>query len=303
MDKIGIVVLMSTYNGEKFLKEQIDSILNQSEVDVELLIRDDGSNDTTENIISEYTKIYNNITHIQGENKGFVKSFSELILEGLKRFPMHQYFAFADQDDIWMSNKLHTGISKLNAFCSKTPNLYTSNSVLIDSDGKQIGIFHQSNSMKNLPIVFPSEQGCSMIFNRLAASIYVDNQPIKAWHDRWMYLICSYMGNTCYDKTPMFYYRLHNNNALGNKRSGISIFTKLKYIKKPSRHYLMATEFYNKFRTNIQYDSIKQVSSYVNYRKSFLSKILYILSENELFTGCSIREVFGVMMKVLLGKL
>lgn len=88
-----VIVLMSTYNGERHLVEQIESILNQEGVDVRLMIRDDGSNDKTVEIARKYTDDV-----VVGDNIGFRYSFLELI----KNAPEAEYYALADQDDIWL---------------------------------------------------------------------------------------------------------------------------------------------------------------------------------------------------------
>ena len=96
-----IQVLMSTYNGEKYLKEQIESILNQEKVEVNILIRDDGSCDKTLKIIKELSK-NPKISYYEGKNIGPAKSFMDLVNKSGDKF---NYYAFADQDDIWMPNK------------------------------------------------------------------------------------------------------------------------------------------------------------------------------------------------------
>lgn len=94
-----ITVLMSTYNGEKYLKEQLDSILNQEQVDLKLLIRDDGSTDGTVNILKEYENSHTNIKWYSGLNLGCGKSFFQLVLDA----PKSDYYAFVDQDDVWVT--------------------------------------------------------------------------------------------------------------------------------------------------------------------------------------------------------
>ena len=102
-----VTVVMSTYNGEKYISEQIDSILKQNCVRVKLYIRDDGSKDNTRQMIEEYAKRYDNIYYEFGENVGFSKSF----LYALKNAPDAQYYAFSDQDDVWSEDKIITTIA------------------------------------------------------------------------------------------------------------------------------------------------------------------------------------------------
>ena len=108
MDKV--YVLMSTYNGDKYLKEQLESILDQKNINVSIFIRDDGSTDNTEMIIKSFCDNHNNIHYFSGENIGYGKSFMELI----KNVPNDaEYYAFSDQDDVWKLDKLISAIQAI----------------------------------------------------------------------------------------------------------------------------------------------------------------------------------------------
>lgn len=103
-------ILMSTYNGEKYLREQIDSIMNQTDVNIILTIRDDGSSDGTIQIIEEAKNSYpDKIVLFIGENVGYRKSFLEL----LKLSQDSDYYGFADQDDVWLPEKCTKAIKCL----------------------------------------------------------------------------------------------------------------------------------------------------------------------------------------------
>ena len=104
-----ICVLMSTYNGDKYIIEQIESILNQKKVNVELLIRDDGSTDKTLEILEEYSKKYKNLKYYSGQNLKTARSFMDLLF----RAGEYEYYSFSDQDDVWDLDKLTVGISYL----------------------------------------------------------------------------------------------------------------------------------------------------------------------------------------------
>ena len=101
---------MSTYNGEKYLREQIDSILNQDYPEISLLIRDDGSTDGTVDILKEYAQKYRDIDYYVGENLGVQNSFFDLMKRADKRA---YYYAFADQDDVWLPGKIKRAIELL----------------------------------------------------------------------------------------------------------------------------------------------------------------------------------------------
>lgn len=105
MNTKSVQVVMSTYNGEKYLKEQIDSILSQEGVDVRLYIRDDGSSDRTTDILASYQE-HKNVKIEKGNNLGFAKSF----LTALDECDEADYYAFSDQDDVWEKDKLSTAV-------------------------------------------------------------------------------------------------------------------------------------------------------------------------------------------------
>ena len=121
-----IAVLMSTYNGERYLREQIDSILNQKiEVCFDLIVRDDGSTDKTIEILKMYAdagKLFFSI----GKNVGAARGFVNLLHEN----PGYDYYAFSDQDDVWNEDKLKKGITAIQDI--KKPALYCTNCELVD---------------------------------------------------------------------------------------------------------------------------------------------------------------------------
>lgn len=121
MNTKSVQVVMSTYNGEKYLKEQIDSILSQEGVDVRLYIRDDGSSDRTTDILASYQE-HKNVKIEKGNNLGFAKSF----LTALDECDEADYYAFSDQDDVWEKDKLSTAIEILEEESQSTPLLYCS---------------------------------------------------------------------------------------------------------------------------------------------------------------------------------
>ena len=216
-----VLVLLSTYNGEIYLKEQIDSILCQENINVHILIRDDGSVDATCNILDEYKIKYHNIDVVKGDNIGFVESFTRLVELASISSVKYDYYAFSDQDDIWYPQKLIVACSKLSTQNNDMPNLFTSNSRLLYSDGSTKDLFHPvlPKVTKGNALIFGTEQGCSMVFNKKALDMYHSQKPQVSYHDRWMYLICLYLGSISYDHRPLFSYRIHDNNTLAKSRN------------------------------------------------------------------------------------
>ena len=106
---------MSSYNGSSFIERQIKSIYNQKDVSINCFIRDDGSSDNTLQILTELQKEYANLSFIVGDNVGWEKSF----LIALSLAPQADYYAFADQDDIWFDNKIINGLNQLAQYAAK----------------------------------------------------------------------------------------------------------------------------------------------------------------------------------------
>ena len=305
-----VMVLMSTYNGERFLREQLNSIINQKNVVVYLLIRDDGSTDETCRILSEYASKYQNIEWEHAENVGFVKSFSSLVKKAVNTTVSVDFYAFADQDDIWMSQKLITACTALAPKDASKPQLFTSNSMQIDAKGHQLDLFHKGPEpkfRKGNVLVFGTEQGCSMVFNRKALEIYSEHVPSLTWHDRWLYHICYFMGSVTYDHQPLFYYRRHENNALANHmarslegetRRIVRVFRILCVEPPVTKHVEMAQEFYDCFSSLLSKDDRMLFKRFVKCRKSILSKVYMLFSRHFIYPYYDVNE--GRLLKWLI---
>ena len=103
-----VIVLMSTYNGEQYIKEQIESILNQTYSNMELYIRDDGSKDQTVAILKKYEQD-GKLHFSQGKNMGFINSFFEV----MRTSGEADYYAWCDQDDVWLPEKIERAVKEL----------------------------------------------------------------------------------------------------------------------------------------------------------------------------------------------
>lgn len=286
-----VIVLLSTYNGAMYLREQLDSILNQKDVEVHLLVRDDGSKDSTCKILEEYSAKCDNIEWISESNVGFVKSFSSLVRWAYNYPNKADFYAFADQDDMWFPEKLLNACQALGSKDSSKPLLFTCNSIQIDAVGNELGLFHEGTSpvyRRGNVLVYGTEQGCSMTFNWKALEIYAAHEPQLTWHDRWMYHICYYLGDVVYEHQPLFYYRIHGGNTLANtnrhsivnKRNRI-VNAFLFYLCSPpfTRHQEMAKEFFDCFGSLLSERDRFLFTIYINYKKNILSKFRMCFSE------------------------
>lgn len=243
-----IVVLMSTYNGEKYLKEQIDSILNQSVKNIELIVRDDGSDDTTKEILNDYVKKNDNIKVIWGENIGVAKSYRELLKYDIDA----DLYAFCDQDDIWLENKVEKAIEQIKKF-SNVPALYYSEVNAVNNEmetllvSKYTGIDTLGSSFNTTPVI-----GCTVLFNNKLKE-YIKKYGIAEniiMHDLYMYRLCLAVGGKIvHDKNSYILYRQHANNVVGITATS---FKKLKvYDKFKKTRRIMAKDILNLYDGNI----------------------------------------------------
>lgn len=206
-----VQVLLSTYNGEQFVEELIKSVLIQSGVETQLLIRDDGSIDKTLEILERIAMSHPEITLIKGTNLGVVNSFFEL----LKLADKADFYAFADQDDVWKDDKLISAVKKLEDSVTDEPVLYYSRLEFVNERLGHIGFSPKpvfSGFMNAL--VQNQATGCTIVFNNNARVKIVEKLPRWAlMHDWWCYLVTSALGTVIYDENTYILYRKHGKNV------------------------------------------------------------------------------------------
>lgn len=227
---ISIVILMSTYNGHKYLPEQMDSIINQSirkndNYSLSVFVRDDGSSDDTLNILSDYSdKI--SIVSYQGENIGPARSFWELV----NKAPQADFYAFCDQDDVWFEDKLLIAVRCLSDKEEKNrPLLYCSAVDWTDSELNALPIRYAEKKNVDFPhsLLYSISPGCTYVFNKSALEVakkYSFQSGHVEIHDWLLYKIVALTGSVYYDKNPSMHYRQHGNNTIGRKNDGVRGF-------------------------------------------------------------------------------
>ena len=249
-----IAVLMTTYNGEKFLREQLDSILQQKDAEVTLFIADDCSKDSTCEILNEYAGRNSNIElSFNKENKGCVRNFMDLIYSAdTKSF---EYFAISDQDDIWLPNKLSVAASALKNACqsapysehdleSGMPALYYAGIDNVDLDGKSLGNEYAQYQMcaQNYASHLLVQNwclGCTCLMN---AALVKRLQEARVYdfgrmYDAWIHAVALYSGGVVVSDLQNSYIkrRITGQNTVGimnEKRSAA-------FIAKKAWHWLL----------------------------------------------------------------
>lgn len=223
---MNVTVIMSTYNGDQYLNAQIDSILNQTYSRLSIIIRDDGSSDHTREIINNYSQKYTNIHILQDDfgHVGIQCSYSLLLKHVLTQ--NYSYILFADQDDVWMPNKVEKLLNKIQSVDTENkPSLVFSDARVVD---KNLNTLHSSvtqlqkfktnsYSLKSLLLYCPA-LGCTMIFNRKLLERIADIPKIAMNPDRWALMVAVCFGKIHYLPETTILYRQHQNNLNGALR-------------------------------------------------------------------------------------
>ena len=229
-----IAVLLASYNGVKYIKEQVDSILNQKEVDVTIFISDDLSTDGTIEYLQDIYKDFKNIVYLPSGSKfgGAGKNFFRLIRD--VDFSSFDFISFVDQDDIWYEDKLIRAIKTIE---DKQLDAYSSNVLAFWEDGKEM-IINKSSSQARYDYLFEAAgPGCTYVLKKDLA-IFLQNFICDNWedvnkvelHDWFIYAFARENNYKWHiDEKPSMRYRQHTSNQVG---ANDGLKAKLKRLKK-----------------------------------------------------------------------
>lgn len=277
-NKPKVCIFMSTFNGAHFLREQLDSIFSQEDVEIKLIVRDDGSKDNTLDILHQY----NNLKIIAAPNVGCEESFKELLYMPVEA----DYYAFADQDDVWHPRKL---ISAIENMTEHNCDLNVCNLMLADGEmNLQHPLFSDEvikfydYRMKNH--ILCNIHGCVQVWTKKLHQIIQSYKPqVTQPHDVWVNAIANMVSNTYVDSKCYINYRLHGNNTSGLATSSFE------RIKKGIKLYVLSDRNHNDIlcrqllegygsymdKCDTRYH---QISLVADYKKSFIKKMKLLFS-------------------------
>jgi len=230
---LSVGIILCTFNGARYLNEQLSSITNQKYKNWRLFVSDDGSTDQTLELLHTFRDHYgfNKVVIFEGSKQGSTRNFLSLVNLVHEQC---EYFAFCDQDDIWHEDKLSRATTILDNVIHNRPILYCSSTIYISKFGDYLQgsyVFKKPPSFKNA-LVQSIAGGNTMVFNKAAASILAKT-PVTInleAHDWWAYiLIMGCDGQVYYDPNPTVNYRQHSAALVGENRS---LRAKLIRIKK-----------------------------------------------------------------------
>lgn len=296
-------VVMSTYNGEKYVKEQIESVLNNQGCEVFLHIFDDGSQDYTMEILKEYKKQYPRLITVQQNehNLGVTNSFLRGIQTVMENNHEAQYFMCCDQDDVWNNDKIKKTLKRMKQmeqrFGEERPILvFTDASVTDDQLNELQSSFYKSQYYQinklDLPHLLMENKciGCTTMINR-SYEPYLLQLPKQArYHDWWLALIAATFGNISFLPRQTMRYRQHSNNVVGGAKFSSYFTNRIKNLKTQKLSLLenkkQAEEFLLIFKDTLSIHKKSVIELFIQvYQMSWLKQRYVLIHEGYLKSG------------------
>ena len=218
-----IAILLSTFEGERYLPEQLESFLAQTHREWVLYWRDDGSSDATIPLLDRFARgpAAGRVVPVPAPEGrlGAPASFLRLLRVALAAEPQAEAHAFADQDDVWLPQKLARGRDALAQIEASTAALYCARQVLVDAHLRRLGLSPKFSHEAGFPAALAQNiaTGCTVMLNRAAGALIAATEPPPATvHDWWSYLVVAAAGGTVLaDDTATILYRQHGSNVVG----------------------------------------------------------------------------------------
>ncbi len=275
-----VYIIMSTYNGENYLESQIQSLLAQSYPNIKILIRDDGSSDSTTSILESYKNKYNFISVFFEENKGVIQSFFEL----LEQVPDEaEYIAFCDQDDLWLPDKIQRAVGKIKQKNSNIPLMYCSS---LNVSDENLNFLYTTKPPKKVCLrnsLFENiATGCTIVINKKAILLLSgkkNDYSKMIMNDFWIYIVISAFGEVIFDPSSFICYRQHENNVIGYLK-GPALWRKrlLRFIdNSKNERRLQIKEFLRVFGSRLDAENKEQILLFLKMsgHKKFLKRFFY----------------------------
>ena len=283
-----ISVAMATYNGERYLEEQLDSILSQTLPPMEIVVCDDSSSDNTVSILEKYSKKFNFRYEVNERQLGLTANFKKAV----SLVAGSGYIALSDQDDIWLPRKLELSALKLkNIDDNIHPSLVYSDLIFVDKDGEvlnqsfrnELGQDGYLHCLKTL-LFGNFVNGCTVLMNQRMKVLF-DTIPdhVELNHDAWITLIAFTFGKVDVVQESLMKYRKHDSNAavlttLRKMNRYDKIRSELASIWKPQPSYLfeqliLVQKFYDTFESSFSVDDRRLIERFLSLKnRSYLEK-------------------------------
>ncbi|MBB1598204.1 glycosyltransferase family 2 protein [Achromobacter sp. UMC46] len=303
-----IAILLCTYQGEKYLADQLDSFAAQTHTDWVLAVSDDGSVDSTREMLANYRLKWgaDKLNVYEGPRRGFVGNFMSLTCNIQVQA---DYYSFSDQDDIWHAEKLQYAIEWLKTIPSDTPALYCTRTQLVNEANQPIGLsplFERQPAFEN-SLAQNIAGGNTMVFNDAARRLLLQAGPLVdvAAHDWWVYLaVTACGGKVRYDPRPSLRYRQHTSNLIGANRGLLARLTRIRmlfrgHLKEWNERNIDALV---QLRGQMTPSNIKLLDQFSSARESSLLKRIQKFRSTGIYRQTALGNI-GMILAVIFNKL
>jgi glycosyltransferase involved in cell wall biosynthesis len=275
-------VLLGVHNGSRFLSEQLQSLDNQSWPPLRITIRDDWSTDDSLLQVREWASSRPNVTVLSGPCLGAIQNFFTLLSQDDDQCDC---FAFCDQDDVWLPDKLDRAVRAIRDYPPAEPVMYCSRVEFVDERLRHLGYssIPKQPSFANA-LVQNIATGCTVVLNRTARDLIVSQLPrVTVMHDWWCYLVTSAFGSVHYDQRPTIKYRQHARNVTGGTSAPVQLFVRRvnRFLKRPWHSKLLsdqADEFRRCFGAFLSPQQKILLDRFLTVRGNLRNRLSYNLS-------------------------
>lgn len=313
-----IDILLAAYNGERFIAEQLDSILNQTFKDIRIIIRDDGSSDNTPAIIEDYAKKYPGMIETVHDDvicRNPAKNFFELM-----KHANADYVMFSDQDDVWLNDKIERTLEAMKESERMNPGmpvLVFTGLRAVDEKLNAINEFVPTdmNAPKRKSLVSMFEEnfvsGCTEMINRSLYENIGDYSELITMHDWWTALYARACGVIAYVPEALMLYRQHEDNAIGYSDNGGVMFRLKALISAPFRKIRDAGRFFHelherallfrsRYSDKMMPDKLEQLDNFIGIFTGKRSKRLACFRKLDYSEHHSMFENLFMILKIIM---
>ena len=309
-----ISILLATYNGEKYIAEQIESVLSQTCQDFTLYINDDKSTDNTYEIISGYARRFpKKIVASQNErNVGGAKhNFMQMMIDH-----KDDYIMLCDQDDIWLPDKIGKTLAKMKDIekehGTSTPLLVYTNLTVVKDNLEVIAYSYEKMANKNFDnnslsftVTMNNAAGCTTMYNRALSDLIQAVPGNFVMHDWWLYLVAASFGKISAIQYPTILHRQHKENESGAKRvlSPKYIYYVLTHLKKMSSmindSYKQSEAFLKMYEDKLTKENVELIGAYASMRKISRLKRLKTIKKYKTYMHGFARRTAQIMILII----
>ncbi|HEX2094146.1 MAG TPA: glycosyltransferase [Longimicrobiaceae bacterium] len=272
-----VQILLSTYNGQAFLLPLLRSLDEQTYPHLDLLVRDDGSTDGTLTLLQEHTgRVPMELR--PGLHLGLPDTYFQLLRESREDADL---FAFCDQDDVWMPDKISRAVEALSRTDPTAPAMYCGRTRYVDRSLRPLGM----SELPRHPLSFRNAlvqnvaSGCTIVMNRAARDLLAESTPEGVFmHDAWTYLVVAAFGTVLYDPVPAVLYRQHGANTIGRPQGWLGRLAQLARHGWTWPHFLQAVHFQRIYGSRLQGEDRRALDRLLESRTNLCARVRYALS-------------------------